>query len=143
MSGFLVDANVLVYAAAADEVGERCRDLLRGVAEGRIDGHCSTAILEEVWHLELSGRLPELEGFTGIAHQALAPLLPVTDETFAAALELRAPELGANDRIHVATARSAGLAAIASADRGFDDVAGIERIDVLERGPVERLINSS
>ena len=129
--GVLVDTNVLVYAAGDGELAERCRSILAAIAAGELEGRCSTAILEEVWHLELSGRLPGLEGHTALAHEALSPLLPITDEVFAAALELDATGLGANDRIHVATCTANGLAAIVSADRGFDSVAGLRRIDPL------------
>lgn len=137
---FLIDANVLVNAVAADEAGESCRALLAAVASGEIEGVCSTAVMEEVWHLELSGRIEGMEGQTARAHALLAPLLPVTDETFAAALRVDAPgRLGANDRIHVSTCVQHGLTAILSSDRGFDEQRAVERLDPLDRGVVARL----
>lgn len=128
----LIDANVLVYAVAGDERGRRCREILSAVAEGRMEGIASTAILEEVWHLELSGRIANLSGQTERAHRLLAPLLPITDETFTRALQVSAGEIGANDRIHVATCTEHGIEAILSADHGFDEVASLERVDPMD-----------
>jgi predicted nucleic acid-binding protein len=39
------------------------------------------------------------------------------------------PRLAARDLIHVATCLHEGIGEIASTDRGFDEVAGIRRID--------------
>lgn len=132
--GFLVDANVLVYAVAGDELGKRCRAILAAVAGGELDGVTSTAVLEEVWHLELSGRIENLSGQAARALSLFAPPLPITAATFARALAIDAPQmLGANDRIHVATCLEHGIASILSGDRGFDEIALIERIDPLDR----------
>lgn len=137
---FLIDANVLVYAVAADEAGERCRALLAAVAAGEIEGVCSTAVMEEVWHLELSGGIEGMDGQTQRAHALLAPLLPVTEETFAAALGLDAPDpLGANDRIHVATCLVHGVGAILTADRAFDRQSAVRRLDPLDEGTLSTL----
>ncbi len=125
---------MLVYAVAGDELGQRCRAILGAVADGELDGVTSTAVLEELWHLELSGRIENLSGQTARALSLFAPPLPITAATFARALALTAPErLGANDRIHVATCLEHGIAAVLSADRGFDAIAEIERIDPLDR----------
>jgi predicted nucleic acid-binding protein len=129
LGGVLVDTSVIVYAAGEGEVAERCRAILAAIAAGELTGRCSTAIMEEVWHLELSGRLPGLEGHTALAHEALSPLLPITDEVFTLARDLDAPRLGANDRIHVATCAANDLTAIISADRGFDTAGEVRRID--------------
>lgn len=129
---FLIDANVLVYAVAEDEPGERCREILAAVASGAADGACSTAILEEVWHLELSGRIDGMNGQTRRSYEVLAPLLPVTDETFAGALAIETDSIGANDRIHAASCRQHGIGVILSADRGFDDLGGLRRADPLD-----------
>lgn len=131
---FLVDANVLVYAVAGDELGERCRAILAAVAAGELDGVTSTAVLEELWHLELSGRIGNLSGQTARALSLFAPPLPITAAIFTRALAIEAPaELGANDRIHVATCIEHDIPAILTADRGFDAVSAIERIDPLDR----------
>jgi predicted nucleic acid-binding protein len=131
---FFVDANVLIYGAVPSDYREPCLEILEAIADGSADGHTSTAALEEVWFVELSGRAGNLDGLTRRANTLLAPLLPVTDEAFRLALELDAPRLGPNDRLHVGTCIAHGLDMIVSADQGFDDVGGIRRVDPLDAG---------
>lgn len=126
---FLVDANVIVYSAVPSDYREHCLELLAAIARGDADGRTSTAVLEEVWHLELSGRAGRLDGLTERAHAVLGPLLPVSDESFKRALALDAPRLGANDRIHVATCLTHAIDTVVSTDRGFDSVGEVRRID--------------
>lgn len=131
MSGVFIDTNIFVYATASDDTGEACREALERVARGELEAETSTAVLEELWHLELSGRIDALSGQTARAHRLLAPVLAVDDAIFRRALHVDAPSLGANDRIHFATCAEAGLDRILSFDRGFDSVEGIERVDPL------------
>ena len=132
---FFVDANVVVYSSARDSpYRDACVATMTAIARGEAEGRTSSAVLEEVWHLELSGRLRGFEGATARAYAALGPLLPVTDEAFRRALGLDAPALGANDRLHVATCVAHGIELVVTADRGFDSVAELRRIDPLD-GP--------
>lgn len=138
---FLVDANVLAYANAdpATALGRSCSMLVEGIAGGKLDGRASTAILEELWHLELRGRPSGLEGATADTYAIFTPLLPVTDTVVAAALALDAPSsLGANDRIHVATCLASGIEAIVTTDRAFDAIEGIVSVDPLDESAISR-----
>jgi predicted nucleic acid-binding protein len=126
---FFVDANVLVYAWLFGPSHDACLELLEAVADGGADGRTSPAVLDEVWHLELSGKAGDLGGLTERAYTIFAPLLPVNDEAFRLALLLDAPGLGANDRLHAGTCLAQGIDAIASADRGFDAVQRLRRVD--------------
>lgn len=139
---FFVDANVIVYAASEGRYRESCAELLRSITEGQADGRTSTAVLEEVWHVELSGRLERVEGLAVSAYAVLTPLLPVTDETVALALSLDGGPLGAYDRIHLATCRQHAIETIVSADADFDGVRGIRRVDPLDRRSLARLLGS-
>jgi predicted nucleic acid-binding protein len=130
---FFVDADVIVYSAVPSTRREACLEVLAAIAAGA-EGRTSTAVLEEVWHLELSGRAGDLDGLTARAYAALGPLLPVTDEAFRRALGLDAAALGANDRLHVTTCLTHGIDLVISADQGFDSVAEVRRIDPLD-GP--------
>jgi predicted nucleic acid-binding protein len=130
---FFLDANVLVYAAVGESRWHAAAiDVLEHVGRGRVPGRTSTSVLEEVWHLELEGRIAGLEGQTERLHTIFTPLLDVTDEAFRLALALDAPRLGANDRLHVGTCLAYGIDTIVTADAGFDGVAGIRRIDPLD-----------
>lgn len=136
---FFVDANVLLYAAVESEQHDACAELLRAIVSGA-DGRTSAAVLEEVWHIERSRRLGDLDGLAERAYRLLTPLLPVTDEAFAQALALDAPQLGANDRLHVGTCMVHGIESIVTADRGFDGVRGIRRVDPLDGAARRRLL---
>ena len=137
---FLVDANVIVYAAVPSRYRQACLEILEAVAEGKAEGRVSTAILEEVWHIELSGRAGVIEGLARQAYRLFTPLLPVNDEIMARALDLDVRRLGANDRIHVATALVHGIDIILSADSDFDRVPALRRIDPLSDAERTRLI---
>jgi predicted nucleic acid-binding protein len=130
---FFVDTNVLVYAAGEGEYREPCLELLRAIAAGGAEGKTSTAVLEEAWHVELSGRAGTLSGLARRSYALFTPLLSVTDETVSLAFSLDGGALGANDRIHVATCVINGVDTIVTADAGFDGIRGLRRIDPLDR----------
>lgn len=139
---FFVDANVVVYAAVEGEYRDACVELLEAILEGA-DGRTSAAVLEEVWHIERSGRLGPLDGLAERAHRIFTPLLPVTDEAFGRALALDARQLGTNDRVHVGTCLAHGIEAIVTADRGFDAAPGLRRVDPLDAPARRRLLGSA
>jgi predicted nucleic acid-binding protein len=60
----------------------------------------------------------------------------------AAALAFRAPSIGANDRVHVATCALNGIDTIVSADRDLDRVRGLRRIDPLNAAALDRLVSA-
>jgi predicted nucleic acid-binding protein len=137
---FFVDANIVVYTATGGPLQSACADVIDAIGAGA-DGRTSTAALEEVWHLELSGRVGDISGLARRAYATFTPLLPVTDDTVAHALSLDATGLGANDRIHVATCLENGIGTIVTADASFDGVRGIHRVDPLDRRALTRLLN--
>lgn len=137
---FLIDANIAVYAAAVSPYREACAQIIEAVTSGEAEGRMSTAILEEIWHIELSGKVAGLDGLARRMYVVFTPLLPVTDEIVTRALELRAPRLGANDRVHVATAFANGIDTIVSVDTGFDGVQGVRRVDPQSRAARSRLL---
>lgn len=141
-----LDVNVFVYAARdpdAAEAAPPAYDLILAVADDRLDAATSTAVLEELWHLELRGRPAGLAGATEAAYRLMTPLLAVTDATVADALELDLAGLGSNDRIHVAACQENGIETIVTADSGFDDTPGISRVDPLDARTVRTLLASA
>jgi predicted nucleic acid-binding protein len=138
---FFVDANVVVYSAVACPHQQACREILRAVANGTAEGGMSTAALEEVWHLELSGRIGQVAGLTRNAYGIFAPLLPVTDSAFLHALGLSGAQIGPNDRLHVGTCSVHGIGVICSADAGFDSVPGLRRVDPLDQEARGRMLS--
>jgi len=137
---FFVDANVPIYAVTGSGgYGDACANLLRAVAGGA-EGRMSVAALEEVWHVELSGRAGAAGGMTERAFALFSPLLGVTEEVVRVALALDAPTLGANDRIHLATCLVNGIEVIVSADAGFDSSDEVRRVDPVDDRAVAELL---
>ncbi|MFI5266814.1 MAG: type II toxin-antitoxin system VapC family toxin [Chloroflexota bacterium] len=140
---FFVDTNIIVYSATPGPHHEACFEILEAIAAGEAKGRASPAVLEEVWHLELSGRAGDLNGLTRHALTLFTPLLAVTDEAFHLAFGLLARSgLGANDRLHVGTCLVYGIRTIVSADAAFDGIPNISRVDPLDVADRRRLLNN-
>ena len=137
---FFVDANVIVYAATVGPYHESCVEILHTISEGNAGGRTSTAVLEEVWHVELSGKAGNISGLAENAYTLFAPLLGIDHEIVGAALSLSSAALGANDRIHAATCVLNDIDTIVTADADFNDVRGIRRVDPLDQRALRRLL---
>lgn len=137
---FLVDTNVMVYALTATEYRRPCAALMGQIASGEADGRTSVAVIEELWHLELRRRPLGLEGAAVRYLKVFSPVLGVDQHVLAAALDLSAPDLGAADRVHVATCAAHGIGAIVTADAGFDGAGGLRRVDPLDRRAMAELL---
>ncbi|MGQ0623735.1 MAG: type II toxin-antitoxin system VapC family toxin [Sporichthyaceae bacterium] len=140
---FFVDTNVFVYARVPESVQHAGSvRVLRAIGADPGAATTSVAVIEELWHLELAGRLPDADGLALAAFTLMRPVLAVTDDMLAEAL--RDPglpvALGANDRLHVACARAHGLAAILTADRAFDGVDQVLRVDPADLEAVDALL---
>lgn len=137
---FFVDANALIYSAVDSEFREPCLEVLEAIARGDADGRTSTAVLEEVWYIELSGRAGPLDGLAERVYTLFTPLLAVTDDAVRLALDLDAPKLGPNDRIHVGTCIAHGIDTVFTADKGFDALRAVRRVDPLDTSVRRRLL---
>lgn len=138
---FFVDANVVLYSAVPCPQQAACLEILEAVIAGA-DGRTSVAVMEEVWHVARGGRMGDLPDLAARAHRIFTPLLPVTDEIFAAALALDDSALGACDRVHVGTCLAHGIGTIVTADRGFDATRAVRRVDPANRRALRRLLAS-
>lgn len=140
---FFVDTNVFVYARVpASPQHEGSALVLRAIGADAEVGTTSVAVIEELWHLELSRRLPDADGLALAAFTLMRPILAVTEDVLAAALANQGlpASLGANDRLHVACARAHGLEVIVTADSAFDSIDGLERVDPADLDVVEALL---
>jgi predicted nucleic acid-binding protein len=138
--GVFVDTNVFVYAASNSPYQKGSAAVIEALGVGALAAVTSTAVIEELWHLELGGRIPGMDGVAEAAFTLMRPVLAVTDEIVAAAFELPGAALGANDRIHVATCHVYGIGAVLTADRGFDAAPDIRRIDPADLRAVQALL---
>lgn len=137
---FFIDTNIFIYAVRESESHPGAAATLEALGSGRASAVTSVSVIEELWHHELRGRLTGLDGVTDSAFTLLRPVLDVTDEIVAAALDLKVRGLGANDRIHVATCHANGIDTVLTADRGFDGVPGIRRVDPADLPEVRALL---
>jgi predicted nucleic acid-binding protein len=139
---FFVDANAIIYSALEGPGRESCLRVLRAIASGDAQGRTSPAVLEEVWHVALRRYPGQLDGLAESALTIFSPLLPVTEEALRHGLGMAGSALGPNDKLHVGTCRTEGIEVVLSADRAFDQAAGIERVDPLDPAAVERLLTA-
>lgn len=137
MAVFL-DANVFLYAAGKDTFyANPCRAILVAVEEGRLDATTNTEVVQEVLHV-VGRRLGA--GAAADAADAVLDLIrdpiPVTAEVMraAAALLRQYPDLSVRDAVHAASMQSANCRVVVSADRHFDLVPWLRRVDPLDSG---------
>lgn len=132
-----VDTNVPVYASSdSGPLRAACRRVLeRTEAPG--DLVTSAEVLQELFHHVR--RRWEWQN-DGQAYREFAALmegavLPIDEADLAAAVALSAQvplDVEARDLLHVAVMQRHGVPRIVTADRGFDRIPGIERLDPLD-----------
>jgi predicted nucleic acid-binding protein len=132
----LIDANVFIYAVGREHrLRDPSRNVLRLAAEYR-DFFTSAEVFQEVLHRYLSLRMwaaMRLQ-FAGLMQTMVGRIEPLleTDIRRAAALADLNPGLSSRDLVHAAVMDRVGARRIVSADRGFDSVPDIERLDPME-----------
>jgi len=133
-----LDTNVFLYAAGLEHpLRSPARRVVRLLEEGALAANTSVEVVQELvfvlWRrgarregIELAKRLVRL----------FPAMLSCTREELGAALAIldRNPRLTPRDALHVATMRNHGIETIVSADRHFDELSGIRRIDLAEVG---------
>lgn len=142
MMRFLYDTSVFVYARGTEhEYREPCRAVLTLAAQGALAGEASVELVQEYAHILRRRGLPG----TDVREQsrdvaALCLLHDFAEEDLRLALNLVAahPALRVRDAVHAATALRRGISVILSADRDFDAIPGLERLD--PRDAIRRLI---
>lgn len=130
---FSYDTAVFLYARGREHpYRQPCRSLLERVRADRIRGHASVEVVQEYAHVLLRRGHPPRE-VTAAARDvaAVCTLQPFDEDVLDAALDLidRVPRLGMRDAVHAATALLLPQPAIVAADRIFDDVPGLRRVD--------------
>jgi len=145
MSPVLLDANVFLHALGADAaLRAACRRVLARVEAGDLMGEVSAVAIDEIVHVrnrKLGDR--RLAVTAGRAAARLCVVRPVAPEDVEAAMTLflENPRLDMRDAIHVAVARRYGVLVVVTTDRGFDDVAGLTRVDPVDEQAVGQLVD--
>lgn len=131
-----IDANVPIYAAGRDHpYKELCGRILRMVADKPEAFVTNSEVLQELLHRYLATGRWALgrEVVSSFAELMVARIEPVNPEDVLLAAEMASghQDVSARDLVHAAVMRRLQVHQIISADRDFDRVAGIERLDPL------------
>ena len=122
-----------MYAAGASHAyRDACRAILERIADGRLDAVTSIEVVQEIGHRYVSIRQPDLaRELTMATLDLFAPVLPITHAVMRRVPDLMAryPALDSRDLVHVATCIHEGITQIVSADRAYDAVSEVRRID--------------
>ncbi|MBS1847504.1 MAG: type II toxin-antitoxin system VapC family toxin [Actinobacteria bacterium] len=138
----LIDTTILVYATGTEHaLRAPSRALIDRVADGRVSATTTVEVIHEFAHVR-ARRL----GRSDAARQArrfaigLAPLMRPDAQDLSDALDLleASSSLGSFDSVLAARARRRGWE-LASADRGFAEVATLEVLDPASPNFLERL----
>ena len=132
---FYVDSNVFLYAAIGDRVfGPSCAGILRRIARSEMKATTSSLAL-----LEFANALRKIgvKLRPGDAVQALRslpmPIQGLSAEIAEAGSNLaQATGKGPYDCTHAEVMRAIGLSKIISADKDFDSLPGITRLDPID-----------
>jgi predicted nucleic acid-binding protein len=105
---------------------------LEAVATGALTAVTDVEVLQEILHRYTAlGQRTRAAEVARLFLQVVPEALPITKETFVLALDLhlRYTSLQARDSLHAAVMQQHSLERIISADRHFDDLPGITRLD--------------
>ena len=132
-----VDSNVPMYVAGRDHpLREPALRFLARVRTGEVEAYTSTEVLQEILYRYFGLRRADLAHEVYELFVQLCPVvLPVTlaDTDRARALLRTVDGLSVRDAVHAGVALNHDIPRIASFDRGFERVAGLERLP-LESG---------
>jgi uncharacterized protein len=131
-----VDANVPMYAVGADHpLKLPCLAVLEEIARGERIAVTDVEVLQEILHRYTAlGQRARAVEVAELFMRVVPAALPVTREDFVAALALhmRHVALEARDTLHLAVMERHGIRRIISADRHFDGIAEVVRLDPSE-----------
>ena len=126
-----IDSNIPMYVAGRDHPHrEPSRRLLERVRTGELEACTSTEVLQEIlYRYSALRRIDLAQRVYDLFVQVCPVVLPVTlaDTDRAKQLLSDVQSIGARDAIHAAVMLNNGVSRIATFDRAFDTVPGMER----------------
>jgi len=131
---YFIDTSVIIYASGKEHpYKESCAAILFGIEQGRITGVISVEIVQELAHRFIRvGRKEEgLQVIRTISETMLPESITSEDASRAVNL-LGVHDIDSRDAFHAAWMLRRGITGIISADKHFDRINGIERIDPIE-----------
>jgi predicted nucleic acid-binding protein len=135
MSSLFVDANIPTYASGSPHpLRTPCVEVLKLIAAHPNAFVTDAEVLQELLHRYLALKrwpdpgLTAIETFEFAMRGRIAAVTP-SDVLAAARSATALPRLSARDLLHLAIARRLGAVAIVTAERGFDALPDVERLD--------------
>ena len=133
---YFLDTCVPIYAAGKEHCyKEPAARLLLAVAEGTIEAVSDVEVIQEITYRFAAIR--QREAGIRLAEEFLTiieRLLPIGRKEIVRSLEIQRayPSLPPRDALHVAVMLEAGIETIVTADKHFDQVREVRRVDLTE-----------
>lgn len=132
MTAFFIDSNVFFYAKILDrEYGESCAKILRRIERGELKAVTSTlAIIELANALKKYGLSEEVKTVIDAVFSLDISVLEIDPLDVRAASQIFDEyRISPYDCVHAAVMKKAGVTQIISADKDFDKIIWLRRID--------------
>ncbi len=143
MKRFLYDTNVFVYAIGREHpLREPCRDIIARARRGELLGEASCDLLQELAHQryrQTGDREAACRAARDVSKACIVHSLRLADVLRGLKLFEGAEGLDGRDASFAAVALERGIDVILSADRAFDEVPGLTRVDPSDNEAVEAL----
>lgn len=143
MRRFLYDTNVFVYALGREHpLRDSCKAILFRGRSGELRGEASADLIQEFAHQryrQTHDRAAACRSARRVAQTCVLHALEPADVLRGLELFERHPRLSGRDASFAAVALGRGIDAILSADRAFDELPGLERIDPADADAVAGL----
>jgi uncharacterized protein len=128
----VLDTTVLVYAVGdLHDFREPCRKIIDAVQNDRLAATTTVEVIQEFAHVRARRRdRADAAELARSYANLLSPLLSIVERDLVDGLELfeRHPELGSFDAVLAAATRSAGAAALVSADATYGKVPHLRHV---------------
>ncbi len=127
-----LDSNIFIFAAInQDELGQRCREIIKLVDNQKISAAASYIMVDEVlWVLKKN--IGKEDAIKIVKTMLSMPVkwISVDEAVIFETLEIfETTSLDPRDSIHIASMRHVGLTTLVSEDRDFDKVKEIDRVN--------------
>lgn len=124
----------MYWAGGESEFKEPCRHVLEAVAGEEVEGYTSVEVLQEIlyrfWYLKDMSKGRQIFDLFG---ETATAVLPVTEPDVYLARRLSEQHgCSPRDLLHLAVMQNNGIPTIISADKDFDSVGSIERVDPID-----------
>lgn len=143
MTSCLVDTNVFVYAlGATHRYRDPCREIVERLSRGHLAGETTAVVVGEFLHQRLRQTRDRDEAARRARDVAsVCRAHPIEQQDLELALDLFAAvkRLDAFDALLAAVALNRGVPAVVSADRAFDHIPELRRVDPADEDAVAAL----